>query len=191
MEKGYHHLRLHPSIRDWFLFRVSGNNFRCIALPFGWKLSPYYFVKLMGTMVRYVRSHIRDRIHPYMDDFLVDSRTHGKLLKVRSRIYALLKGCRLKMKEENGCWDGSRRIEHLGFIVDKEKMVFGITAKSIDKLAGIASKILSQVRRNRLLVTESLLRNFTGVEISCPLAMPLARFYTRSLYDSLKNKRGN
>ena len=40
IEKGYRHLRLHPSMRKWFIFRYHGRYFESIALPFGWGQSP-------------------------------------------------------------------------------------------------------------------------------------------------------
>lgn len=30
--KGYHHFRLHPKIRNWFLFKFDERHFRCVAL---------------------------------------------------------------------------------------------------------------------------------------------------------------
>lgn len=186
--KGYHHFRLHPDIRDWFIYKIDGRYFRCIALPFGWKLSPAYFCKLMRPMVRYVRQQLHLRIHPYMDDFLVAIRSHAKLLKAREKVGSLLVSCGLQRKVGKGCWEGARRLEHLGFMIDTKKMLFGITDARLEKLASIARQLLSQARRNRRIVDMSLLRHFCGVAISCSLAMPLSRFYTRSLYDSMKTK---
>lgn len=186
ISKGYHHFRLHPSIRNLFLFRVDGRYFRCIALPFGWKLSPYYFIKIIRPFVQFARHRFGMRIHPYIDDFLVASSTVTKLRRARDRIHWLLTGCGLKRKVEKGCWAGSQRLDHLGFVIDTKALVFGITQKRMEKLRGIARQLLSQARRNRHLVSESLLRHFAGVAISCSLAMPLARFYTRSIYDSIR-----
>lgn len=45
--KGYHHLRIHPDIRNLFLFRLDGRYFRCVVLLFGWKLSPAKLIKFM------------------------------------------------------------------------------------------------------------------------------------------------
>ena len=184
--KGYHHFRLHPDIRNWFIYRINGRYFRCIALPFGWKLSPAYFIKFMRPMVQYIRQHLHLRIHPYMDDFLIAVRSRAKLKKAREKVAALLRHCGLQRKVGKGCWEGARRLEHLGFIIDTKKLLFGITEARLEKLASIAQQLLSQARRNRRIVDVSLLRHFCGVAISCSLAMPLSRFYTRSLYDSLK-----
>lgn len=35
IEKGFRHLRLHPAMRDWFIFRYNGKYYQCVALPFG------------------------------------------------------------------------------------------------------------------------------------------------------------
>ena len=188
--KGYHHFRLHPDIRDWFVYKIDGRYFRCISLPFGWKLSPAYFIKFMRPMVQYVRQQLRLRIHPYMDDFLIAVKSRAKLIKARQKVGALLENCGLQRKVGKGCWEGGRRLQHLGFIIDTKKLLFGITESRLEKLASIAQQLLHQARRNRRLVDLSLLRHFCGVAISCSLAMPLSRFYTRSLYDSIKAKRG-
>lgn len=189
--KGYHHFRLHPAIRNWFIFRLENKYYRCIALPFGWQLSPAYFIKIMRPFVRYIRHKLRRRVHPYMDDFLIACASQRSLAKAKTQIVALLSHCGLRRKVGKGCWEGSTRLEHLGFIIDTRKMVFGVKESRLVKLSSMASRLMSQARRNRRLVDQTLLRTFTGLAISCTLAMPLARFYTRSMYDSLTNPRGS
>lgn len=41
IHKGYWHLRLHPLMRDWFVFRYAGRYYQCVALLIGWDLSPW------------------------------------------------------------------------------------------------------------------------------------------------------
>lgn len=64
-----------------------------------------------------------------------------------------------------------------------QNMVFGIKQSRLEKLAGTTRSLLSQGRWYCQLVESSLLHHFTGVAISWSLAMPLARFYTRSISD--------
>ena len=40
IQKGYRHFRLHPQMREWFIFRYEGRYYQCVALPFGWGRSP-------------------------------------------------------------------------------------------------------------------------------------------------------
>jgi hypothetical protein len=41
LASGYHHFRLHPSMREWLTVRFAGRWFRYVPLPFGWRLSGY------------------------------------------------------------------------------------------------------------------------------------------------------
>ena len=188
IEKGYHHFRLYPAIHNWFLFRIDGRYFRCTELPFEWKLSPFYFIKFMRPFVEYVRNHLNLRIHPYRDDLLVATSSPTELKRAQRTLDGLLRKTGLRRKPEKGCWEGSQRLEHLGFVIDTKAQVFGITDKRVQKIQNVARKLLQQARQNRRLVETSLLRHFLGVAISCSLPMPLARFYTRSLYDSLQSQ---
>ena len=188
IEKGYHHFRLHPDIGNVFLFRIDGRYFRCIALPFGWKLSHFYFIKFMRPFVEYVRNRLNLRIHPYMDDFLVAASSRTELKKAQWTLNGLLRKAGLRRKPGKGCWEGSQRLEHLGFVIETKVQVFEITYKRVQKIQNVARKLLQQARQNRKMVETSLLRHFLGVAISCSLAMPLARFYTCVLYDSLQKQ---
>lgn len=55
IEKGYRHMRLHPSMRDWFIFRYAGRYFKCVALPLGWGRSCLWFTQLI--FVKELRSY--------------------------------------------------------------------------------------------------------------------------------------
>ena len=68
IEKRFRHLRLHPAMRDWFIFRYDGKYYQCVALPFGWGRSPLWFTRLMAPFVAEMRSY-GYRVLPYMDDF--------------------------------------------------------------------------------------------------------------------------
>lgn len=83
IQKSYHHFRLHPQIRNWFIFRLDGSYFRCIDLPFGWSLSPPYLIKFICPFVRYIGHNIGLQIHPYMEDFMVAVSNKEKLRKVQ------------------------------------------------------------------------------------------------------------
>ena len=49
--KGYRHMRLHPAMREWFIFKYDGRYSRCVALPFGWGSSPLWFTQFMAPFV--------------------------------------------------------------------------------------------------------------------------------------------
>lgn len=53
-----------------------------------------------------------------MDDFLISISTSGKIRKAPSRLAKVLSSCGIKRKLKKGCWEGSKRIEHLGFVIE-------------------------------------------------------------------------
>ena len=112
IKKGYHHFRLHPKIRNWFIFHVAGRFFRCIALLFGWCLSPMYFIKLMRPFVQCLRQRHEYQVNTYVDDFAVaptnESRpaTPADVLQAQDVTGRLLTRCGLQRKEDKGDWHG-------------------------------------------------------------------------------------
>lgn len=82
----------------------------------------------------------------------------------------------LRRKPEKGNWKETACQEYPGYIVDTEKLAFGITPQRLEKMKGIAASLQSQTQSNRQLVDQSLLRHFCGVAISTFLAMSLAQF---------------
>ena len=67
LKDAYFHIRIHR--RSSFLRLVfDGNVFQLRDLPFGLSVSPYVFTRVLKTVLRYIRSGIRD--HAYLDDWL-------------------------------------------------------------------------------------------------------------------------
>lgn len=83
---------------------------------------------------------------------------------------------------DKGCWEGAQRLDHLGMHLDTVAMRFYVSSEKVDRVRDLAKRILLLAQRNRRLVPPALIRHFCGVCVSLTLALPLARFYTRSLY---------
>lgn len=185
---GYRHMYLHPDVRDMFLFRYDGRYYRCIALPFGWGRSCLWFTKLMRPLVQHLRENMEYRVMAYIDDFAAAPSPHGTTAtfvdckKAGEYLEALFGRLGVVRATEKGCWEGTKKLEHLGMLVDTEAMRVYITDGKLEKVRGLAKKLLLSAQRNARLVPLELLRHFCGVCVSLSLAVPLARFYTRSLY---------
>lgn len=188
VKSGYRHFYLHPCMRDMFVFHYGGRFYRCIALPFGWGRSVLWFTKLMRPLVQHIRSKLGYRLLPWIDDFLcapTDGRrpaTKRDCRKAGAVLDVLLDKLGIRRHESKGCWDGATRLEHLGFLLDTEQMRVFVTDAKVAKMRQLSQQLLLSVQRNRRLVSAAKLRHFCGVAVSLTLALPLARFYTRSLY---------
>ena len=73
-------------------------------------------------------------------------------------------------------------VEHLGVLIDTRQMRVFVTDRKVKRMRKMAQEILLCAQRNRRLVPVGKLRHFCGVAVSLTLALPMARFYTRSLY---------
>jgi hypothetical protein len=124
---------------DFFLFHYGGRFFRCVALPFGWGRSRLWFTQLMEPMVRALRKK-RWRVLVYVDDFLVVPSPVGKVARIRqcSRatrwISGLLSRLGVSRHPTKGEWEGTTRVEHLGFVVDTMEMKFYLAPRKMEKV---------------------------------------------------------
>jgi len=191
---GYRHFRLAPTMRDWFLFRYEGRYYCCTALPFGCGKSPLWFTQMMAPFVRELR-HMGFRVLAYLDDFLIAPNRHGAVATNRDcrraacRIDELMTSLGLTRHPSKGEWEGRQVIEHLGVIIDSVRMKFFVAPRKVAKVQSLAGKLLKEVRNRRRWVTKKALTHFCGVCVSLTLAMPWARFYTRSMYWDMASNR--
>lgn len=192
IEAGYRHFFLAPKIRNFFLFSYAGRYFRCIALPFGWSRSSYWFVVLLKPFVGKLRRWDY-RVLSYIDDFLVApsvgrASTTEDCWKASSRIDGLMERLGLKRHQRKGFWGGGAQIVgHLGFRWDSVGMQFSILERKQEKVRAHAKKLLREASKGRRWVSRDSLRSFAGVAVSLHLALPLALFYSRSIYDAVSD----
>lgn len=94
-------------MRDWFLFGYNGNYYRCVALPFGWGLSPCWFTQVMSPFTRELRAY-GFRVLAYIDDFLVAPSAFGTTATAedcgaaKGRIEALMSRLGIRRYESKG-----------------------------------------------------------------------------------------
>lgn len=194
IEKGYRHLRLHPDMRDWFIFRYGPRYYRCVALPFGWGRSPLWFTQLMAPFVQELRRW-GYRILAYLDDFLIAPSPYGTksgpedCRKARERISKLMEHLGLQRHPEKGEWTGATRVEHLGVLLDSMEMKFHVVPHKAEKVRRMSKDLLKEVRFGRRWVQSRTVACFCGTCVALSLAMPWARFYTRSLYWDMSSGR--
>ena len=190
IRSGYRHFRLAPKMRNYFLFRYQGKYYRCVALPFGWGRSPLWFTELLRPFVAHLRG-AGLRVLAYLDDFLVipsPGETRATLRdcqRATKWIDGVMNDLGLTRHPSKGEWQGSTRVQHLGVMIDTQRMRFYISPVKIARVRGLAAALLKESRLGRRWVSREKVRSFTGVCVSLTLAMPFARFHCRALYDDM------
>jgi hypothetical protein len=125
---------------------------------------------------------------PWIDDFLC-APTEGRLpatgrdcRRAGKRLDVLFRELGLTRHPDKECWEGAQVLEHLGVLLDTRQMRVFVSDRKIQRMRKMARDILLCAQRNRRLVSLGILRRFCGVAVSLTLALPMARFYTSSLY---------
>jgi hypothetical protein len=141
----------------------------------------------MRPGVKNLRRDLGCRVLPWIDYFLCaptdghrpatgrDCRRAGKRLDVLFRELGLTR------PPDKGCWKEAQVLEHLGVLPDTRQTGVFVSDRKIQRMRKMARDILLCAQRNRRLVSLGRLRRFCGVAVSLTLALPMARFYTRSL----------
>jgi hypothetical protein len=121
---------------------ADGNEhyFQYLALPFGWSRSVYWFSRLVQRVWTTVKRTLGYRVLSYVGNFaIVPSLGRPSSLADCRRasrcVDALLLRYGLTRHPSKGVWgDGSQCLQHLGFVVDTVRGLFGIPAKQLDTI---------------------------------------------------------
>ena len=128
------------------------------------------------------------QILPFMDDFLVVCPTRAECLLARSQVQLVLEDLGIERHPEKGCWEPKQRFEHLGIDLDFKEGQFRAPERRLLQLRQMATSMIGRSLRSRRLLPARLLAKFTGLAQFLYLAIPVARFYLRSLHDVLRTK---
>ena len=124
----------------------------------------------------------------YLEDFLLAPSPYGTTsgpqdtAVPRELIVKLMTQLGLQRHPEKGEWTRATRVEHVGVLVESEEMKFYVVPRNVEKDCQQSKALLKEVRIGRRWVQNRTLASFCGTCVSLGLAMPWARFYTRSLY---------
>ncbi|KAK3233729.1 hypothetical protein CYMTET_55987 [Cymbomonas tetramitiformis] len=122
------------------------------------------------------------RVPPYMDDFLVITKTQADAFVQRGRLSKLLSRLGFFRNEKKGHWEPIQLGEHLGLEVDFEEVLFRVTEKRLKKIHSKATALLCRAAREQRWVQARELAGFNGLCQSVYLAVPAASVYLRELY---------
>lgn len=123
-----------------------------------------------------------------MDDFHVIHSLYGvvagptKCATDSAPIDKLMNGLGLKRHPKKGERKGSTVVDHFGVWVDTESMKLTILPHKAKQVCKLAVNLVWQVFLGRRLVNFNALRFFSGTCVLFSLALPWARFHTRSPY---------
>jgi len=188
MKDAFHHLSLQPHDRPRLVFRVGPRFYEPLTLPFGLKLAPWAWTKLCRPILQRLR-HLGFCVIGYMDDFLCrppgESPTSAASATAgRCDAVALFSLLGLAVHPTKGAVTGTRQLAALGYLIDTSARTLLLPPKRLTKVLLSARALLAESASRRRWVGTRRLQRFCGLAMSTALAVPMARFRLRRLYDT-------
>jgi len=161
-----YHVRILPAHRTFFRFVVAGVVYKPRVLPFGMKLSPWVWTKVMRPVVAALRLQ-GYRVSAYVDEFASKGRgphpsTAAAATAGRRDILELFRRLGLLVHPTKGEAFGTTRLPLLGFLIDTTRQVVVLPAARLTKLVTAATVLLSEATRRSRRVPPGACSSFPG-----------------------------
>ena len=117
----YYSVNVHKSHRKYLRFRWNGHLYQFTCMPNGLACAPRIFTKILKP----VFSHLRlkgNQCNGYIDDTYAQAETKNECMESVNMMAALFKSLGFEINFEKSCFEPSKKIKFLGFIVDSETM---------------------------------------------------------------------
>lgn len=180
------HVPLSPADQRRLCFRVGDRFFFPLTLPFGIKLSPFVFTKVLRPVVGALR-RASLIVMAYMDDFGArppGSRpaTEAQATAARRWVLALFSRLGITVHPTKGAVVGTTALPLLGYILDTQRQLILLPPARLASLTTAARALSSTACASSRRVSIKDLQRFIGKAVSCSLAVPAGRLFLQRLY---------
>ena len=162
-------------------FKWKGIYYKWLSLPFGFKLSPYCFQKLMRQVVKHCR-YLRMKILQFLDDGMGGHSSFVEAVRQRNMMFNLLCKLGFRLSTKSSPLPEQTKV-FLGMVVHMAGAVctFHVPQDKIDRLKVLIADTVDGVDA----WTMRKLAKVTGKCLSMSLAIPMTRLMSRSLYECM------
>ena len=103
ISKAFFHIPININDQKYFAFSFENKTYRYERMPFGYKLAPYIFNRIMGACLAYIRELLECTILHYLDDILIINDSYEESVNQSKRIVEELKkfGWSVNVKKSN------------------------------------------------------------------------------------------
>lgn len=161
VKDAFYHVRINPAHRKYFRFIVNGVVYEPRVLPFGVRLSPWVWTKMMRPVVAALRLQ-GFRLIAYVDDCAATGRrsvpsTKADATRGRAEILKVFERLGVQVHPRKGEAVGTRQLPLLGFLVDATRQLVLLPVTRLDKLLSKTKALLSEAaRRSRRINSKQL-----------------------------------
>lgn len=147
VKDAFYHVRIFPAHRKYFRFVVDGVVYEPRVLPFGMRLSPWAWTKVLRPVVAALRLK-GFHVLAYVDDFAATGRgrrpsSAASATAGRFEIVQLFQHLGVHVNATKGVSEGTTRLPILGFLADTQRRLLLLPKSRLDKIINCAKALLS------------------------------------------------
>ena len=185
IKSGYQHVPIHKDFHKYLGIEWNGQTYIWQRLPFGLNLSAFYFVKVIRSVVEYIRSQ-NVRCLAYVDDFIVCSKQEC-IEQHRDLLLQTLANLGFQVNTEKSALSPATTVQFIGYCVctvnEDGRVWLTIPPARISKLRRDIQRVL-----NKGQTTARSLARIAGQCISMVKAVVPGKLLVRNLYRLLKTQ---
>ena len=146
ISKAYCHVPLHRSTTCYLAFSFNGVKYSYKCMPFGLKTAPFYFTRLMKSVLAFLRDKFAIQVFAYLDDLLVLGNSFEQTHKDLSLTLNFLKFLGFKLNPKSSMVPVST-VQYLGVMFDLHNKTMFNTDQNIEK---VQTSIKNLIHRNTI-----------------------------------------
>ena len=181
---GCFNVPIHRDDQLHFRFNVGNTTHQLTRSPMGHVGSMTAFRAWLQPCTETIRACCPEvNIFTYVDDALVMLPANfTQAMRSLRRVREVATALRLPLKKQKSDWCLSRTLEHLGFVIDANKMTMAVPPKKAKSVSHQVKKTLRQANKGTLRVRH--LASTIGQLLAPPPAIKHARLHARNLCDA-------
>ena len=146
ISKAYYHIKIHPDHKKYLTFVFNDQVLAYNSLPFGYKLAPFIFNRVLGSCLAYIRSKLNIIILQYLDDIaLIFQRESVEEAKSKTRMFVKeLEKFGWSINYTKSDFNPTNKFTYLGVHFNSVEQTIFPSDKNIIALKEKANKMISQ-----------------------------------------------
>lgn len=175
LKDAYFSVNLHEADRKYVRFLWNHKLYEYCCLCFGYAAAPRLFTKLTKPIMAHLHE-IGIRASIYIDDLLLIDKCRNSLISSVNYTTGLLENLGFTVNREKSVLFPTRRIQHLGFVLDSANMNLSLPHDKVSNLQTFINELLMDKH-----LTIRKVAKLTGVLVSCCKGTRWGRMFYRDI----------
>ena len=163
LKEAFNHLGISPEHQNFFGIVVEGVNgqlefYKCVALPFGWSQSPYYYNLLSLEIKARLRTALPTSvaIAMYVDDIYVMGKSSQEAQQALETTKKMLEEMGVTVNTKKSMAEVQESVEYLGYVINLRDKTISINKQKVYNIRHVAARELQAVYTTKRRISKLL-----------------------------------